>query len=58
MKRKYDNPKVKVGDWVYFLEDEKYVGEFKNDKLEGEGVYYLDEDLQYEGKWENGIEVN
>lgn len=29
MKRKYGNPKVKVGDWVYFLEDEKYETRFK-----------------------------
>lgn len=29
MKRIYDNPKVKAGDWVYFLEDDKYETEFK-----------------------------
>ena len=50
---------MKEGNGIfYFLEGEKYTGEFKKDKLEGKGVYYLDEDLQYEGTWENGIKVN
>ena len=50
---------MKEGNGIfYFWEGEKYTGEFKKDKLEGKGVYYLDEDLQYEGTWENGIKVN
>ena len=40
---------------LYFCNGEKYIGEFKNDKICGEGNFYSKTGAIINGKWENEI---
>ena len=32
----------------------KYIGNYKNDKRDGKGIYYFNSGNRYEGEWKNG----
>lgn len=46
--------KVQRGQKYYY---ESYVGEFKDDKFEGNGKYQFVDGAIYEGKWQNNIKI-
>ncbi len=38
---------------MYFNDDDRYEGEFRNDKREGKGIIYYNDGDRYEGDWRN-----
>ncbi len=39
---------------LYFSNNTKYIGEFKNGYIEGKGAFYEGEILVQEGEWDKG----
>lgn len=44
------------GTYDYFVADEKYIGEFKNNNKHGKGTYFYADGSVYEGQWENDVQ--
>ena len=45
---------------LYYNIDDKYKrkryeGNFKDDKMDGKGIYYQNDGDRYEGEWKNGV---
>ena len=50
---------MKYGDGIYtFSNGEKYMGEWKDDKIHGEGIYICGDGEKYIGTWEDDEAVS
>ena len=44
---------LKSASIFYYNDDNKYEGDFRNDKIEDKGIYYYKSSNRYESDWRN-----